>query len=236
MALYDSASLLALFNEKAGRPASDAVTDASKYRQLSTSQNRVIAKIGIIAPKSLYPKVAYGSIPALVTTDGQVFTFGTDANGFPIYPMGKAGVYASLGDIPTNPWLEGRDFISEGTQIRIPNNGTYSGTLYYYAVTNPPDISASVEPSIFPEAARELIVIDAVRQFASNFARQPDLAAMMAAEWADAWPVWCLAWKTQFKSGGALVVQFGGTTFSGSGSSSGGSGSNDTYFSQDFFG
>jgi hypothetical protein len=203
-ALYDSASLLDLFNEKAGRPPADAVTVARKYRQLTQSQNRIVAKIAAIAPSALYPRVSYDDLPQLETVDNQVFTFGEDDNDYPIFPIGKGGIYTSLSNIPDMPWREGVDFLNEGTQIRIPNNRTYTGSLYWYGIANPGNIDEAHEPVLFPEAARELIVIDAVRQFAANYARQPNLVAMMAAEWSDAWPTWCLTFKTQFRSGGAL--------------------------------
>ena len=208
-ALYDSASLLDLFNEKAGRPTTDQVSDAQKYRQLTVSQNRTIAKLSAIAPYSLYPKVSYDDLPTFQTVDNQVFTLGDDANDYPIFPMGKGGVFTSLNNIPDSPWREGVDYMNEGTQIRIPNNRSYSGTLYWYGIANPSDIDATHQPALFPEASRELLVIDAVRQFSTNYARDPNLAMLMAAEWADAWPAWCLTWKTQYRSGGALRMWTG---------------------------
>lgn len=206
MASYDSADLLAQFNQRAGRPTADSITDAAKYQRLARAQNRVIAQIAAVAPNSLYPKVAAASIPTLTTSDSKVFTFGTDAGGYPNFPMGHGGIFTSLNDIPTNPWVEGRDYMREGNQIRIPNNQTFSGTLYWYGIAQPADISASVEPAIIPEAARDLIVIEAVRGFAQEWLRNAPLADEMANEWERQWPTWCLVYKTQFQSGGALNV------------------------------
>lgn len=157
-----------------------------------------------VAPQSLYPKVSYANMPKLITTDHQVFTFGTDANGYPISPMGKTWIGPSLSGLLDTPWVQGYDYLNEGTQIRIPDNRSFGGTLYWYGIPNPPDITASTQPSIFPEAARELIVIDAVRQFSTEYVRNPDLASAMSAEWGDAWPTWCLTWKTAFRTGGAI--------------------------------
>lgn len=204
MATWDSAYLLKSFNRRAGRPSTDSIGDPDKYARLSESQNRVIAMISAIAPYSLYPKVAYGSFPTLSTTDNQVYTFGADSNGYAITPMGKTGIYPSLNSIPDHPWAEGFDYLNEGNQIRIPNNGTHSGTLYWRGIQQPADMDATHQPSIFPEAARELIVIDAVRQFAEEGARFPDLAALMLGEWNSAWPTWCMVWKTSFRQGGVL--------------------------------
>lgn len=204
MATWDSADLLAQFNRKAARPAADAITDPSKYQRLTAAQSRVIAMIAGVAPYALYPKVAYSSLPTLSTSDNQVFTFGTDSNGYAITPFGKAQVYRALNDIPDYPLVEGYDYVNEGTQIRIPNNRTYSGPLYWRGATPPTDIDATHQPSLLPEGARELIVIDAVRQFATEGGRNPELAALMQAEWNQAWPTWCLVFRTQFKQGGAL--------------------------------
>lgn len=205
MSTWDSAYLLQSFNRKAGRPSTDDITDASKYQRLSDAQNRIVALLQAVAPESLYPKVGYGSLPTLTTTDHQVFTFGTDPSGYALFPMGKGGIYASLNDIPGAPWRPGVDYILEGTQIRIPNNGTWSGPLYWYGVTAPPDITAIVQPSLFPEAARELIVIEAVRQFSQEYLRNPALTDEMLNEFdTRAWPTWTLTWKTQFRAGGAL--------------------------------
>lgn len=204
MATFDSNYLLSWFNRKAGRPDADTITDASKFQRLSESQNRIIAKIGAVAPQSLYPKVSYANMPQLTTTDNQVWIFGTDTNGYPVSPMGKAWIGPSLAGLLDNPWVEGYDYYNEGTQIRIPDDRTYSGPLYWYGIANPPDITALTQPSIFPEAARELIVIDAVRQFATEYDRNEAMASVMAAEWGDAWPTWCLSWKTNFRKGGAL--------------------------------
>lgn len=212
MATFDSAYLLSAFNRKAGRPPADSITDPSKYQRLTESQNRIVGMLAGIAPNTLYPKVGYGNYPTLSTTDNQVFTFGTDPNGYPIAPMGKTGIYPSLSAIPDSPWREGYDYLNEGTQIRIPNNTSYAGTLYWRGITPPPDITASTQPVLFPEAARELIVIDAVRQFASEYDRNAGLVELMQTEWfgnpalnlVGAWQAWTLVWKTQFRNGGAL--------------------------------
>lgn len=204
MASYDSADLLSLFNRKAGRPPADAITDASKYDRLAKSQGRVIGMIAGIAPYSLYPKSGYANLPTLTTADNQVFTFGTDTNGSPIFPIGKTAIYPDLSCIPDDPWHEGYDYLNEGNQIRIPNNRTYTGSLWWRGIQRPPDISATVQPTLIPEDSRELIVIDAVRQFATEADRNEGLVGVMTTEWNAAWPQWCLVYKNQFRSGGAL--------------------------------
>ena len=204
MASWDSSDCLALFNQMAGRPTADAITDAQKYAMLSKAQNRVIAMMAPVVPNSLYPKVSYGSLPTLTTTDSQVYTFGTDAQGYAQFPMGQGGIFASLNDIPTNPLRPGADYMIEGTQIRALNNTTLPATLYWYGIGQPADMTALVQPALFPESSRDLIVIEAVRRFAQSYVRNLALKDEMELEWAKAWPLWCHTWKTAFKQGGAL--------------------------------
>lgn len=203
---YESTDLLSQFNLKAGRPAVDTVSDTVKYDQLARSQDRVIAYMTPVVPNSLYPKVAYGSLPTLTTTDNQVYTFATDGRGYPTFPQGNGGIFRSLNDIPSNPLVPGQDYMIEGTQIRVPNNQTLPATLYWYGITTPAAITASVQPALFPEVSRELIVIDAVRQFSQAGKRDFDLMTAMQNEWDRVWPQHTLVWRTQFRDGGALNV------------------------------
>ena len=53
-----------------------------------------------VCPTALYPHAAYGSLPTLTTTDNQIYTFGTDANGYAKFPMGKGNIFRSLNDGP----------------------------------------------------------------------------------------------------------------------------------------
>lgn len=142
----------------------------------------------------------------MTTSDGGfTFDFGTDSNGYALFPLGKVGIYTSLTAVPSSPWTEGIDYLDEGSRIRIPSNRTYAGSLYWRGITPPPDISATSEPSLFPAPARELISIRAVKAFAQAGNINPDLAAQMAEQDARAFPRWMLVLRTQFRSGGALM-------------------------------
>ena len=198
MASFDSAYCLELFGRLASRPSVDEVTDITKYRFLAESQNRVIADIAARAPK-----VLVGAPIAMVTADSKVFTFGTDASGFALFPMGNVRIFSTLSAVPDSPLEEGYDYLQEGTQVRIPNNNTYTGTLYWRGISPPADISASVQPSLFPEAARYLIVLDACRAFMQTLDRQ-DRHDALAMEYGKEMARWLLVWKRQFSNGGAL--------------------------------
>src|SRR5512146_1746233 len=104
MPLFDAADCLAQFNELAMRPATDAITDTIKYQRLARSQRYVVSQIASRFPQALYPKVGYGAMPTLSTSDSQVFTFGNDANGQAIAPIGRTMIYTSLDGIPNDPW------------------------------------------------------------------------------------------------------------------------------------
>lgn len=200
MATWDSAYLLGQFNRLAARPDTDAITSATKYIWLAEAQNEVVADIA-----SRSPNVLYGAPAALSTSDGGfTFTFGTDSNGYALFPMGKVGIYPTLNSIPDIPWNEGVDYLNEGIRIRIPNNRTYAGTLYWRGITPPPDISASTQPSLFPEMARELITMTAVKNFAQAGNLDPELAQQMMDQYSRAFPRWMLVYRTQFRNGGAL--------------------------------
>jgi len=209
VATYDSTYLLGLFNRLAGRPDGDLITPETKYQMLSEAQNQVLADLAAIAPWSLYPTAPYGALPTLTTTDNQIYTFGTDASGYAKFPM-HAQIYQALEDIPTCPLIEGVDYMNEGTQIRALNNGTLASTLYVYGIFQPPDITADVQPTLMPEATRELIAIRAAYNFGTEGNRNPALSGAMATRYGyplitapGRFAFWCLTWKSQFKGGGA---------------------------------
>lgn len=212
MATWDSDYLLSYLNRQLGRGSNDAITPAVKYQMLSEAQNQVIADLAAICPHVLYPTAPYASLPTLTTTDQQIYTFGTDSNGFANFPIGKGGIYASLDDIPDYPLRENWDYMNEGTQIRALNNGTLPGTLYWYGIAQPVDIDATHQPALNPESARELIGIRAAYNFGTEGNRNPELAATMATKYGTPLSVnrpgrfdfWCLTWKTQFRGGGAI--------------------------------
>ena len=202
-----SQELLALFNRLTGRAAMDKITPTEKYSMLYDAQNEVISEIATVAPKSLYPKVATGSLPAMSTTDNNVFTFGLDADGNRIAPVGSVQIYKYLTDVPDRPLIPDLDYLDEGDQIRLPRKRTYAGTLYWRGITFPLglDIAVGHEPALIPGPANELTAIRAARNFfESGNLRNAAMADRMEKRWAQRWPKWCLVWKRQFSSGGAL--------------------------------
>ena len=211
MATYDSADLLSRFNALAQRPPSDEVTDADKYSLLATGQMKVIEEIAI-----RYPDCLYQAPTALTTSDGNVYTFGQDAQGNDVMPYGHVGIYDSLTAIPDSPWISGIDYLDEGTQIRLPNARTFGGTLYWRGIPTPEDISASSEPSLRPAPARVLIVYKAVEEFGLRGGLQPEVTTAVQALWAREFPVWMHNFKSHFRAGGVLAVyQFVGGTQNG---------------------
>ncbi len=215
MATFDSAYLLGVFNRLAARPAADGVTDPTKYQWLSEAQNEIVATLAAICPQVLYPTASYATLPTMSTTDNQVFTFGTDSNGYPIAPIGKVWIGDDLTGLLDNPWQLNVDYYDEGTQIRIPNNQTWTQPIYWYGIKPPADIDASHQPALFPAASRMLIPHLAVMNF-SNARGDANRAAAMREVLGKPWgPVenpekvgmfarWCLTWRSAFRSGGAL--------------------------------
>jgi hypothetical protein len=202
MATMTSANLLELFNQLSGRPASgDSIADAGKYVRLSAAQNVMLEDGASRVPQAFYAKTAYGSTPTLTTTDNQVFTFGTDVNSNPLFPIGKFRIFENLSAIPDYPWVEGEDYLWEGTQIRIPNNQTYGGTLYWRGIAPVLDITSTNQPSIIPVSFRVGIVYEAVRRYALEGNRNLTLAATMQTSYDKLLARWCLTLKTARSSG-----------------------------------
>lgn len=211
MTTFASDWCLAEFNRMARRPASDAVTDATKYGYLTLGQREVLREIGVRYPDALY---ATGGAVTLTTSDNAVYTFGTDTSGNAVAPLGYVGIYRSLNDIPDNPLVEGIDYLDEGTQIRIPNNRTGPATLYARYIASPDDIDASHQPVLRPAEARILLVIKAVERFAEDN-RDYDLATLAQNRWAREFPIHLLAMRTRFRRGDDTVVRtdpWGGAT------------------------
>ncbi len=141
--------------------------DASWYASLTEAQSEVYPEIF-----SRFPDVAYGAPVRLTSADGgKTYTFGLDATGTALYPMGHVELYPNLSAIPNSPMSPGEDFMIEGALVRIPNNRTrlFSAGPYarFYASPDVP-VSATQEPLLFPKHARMLLVYKALEQWASR--------------------------------------------------------------------
>lgn len=203
MASWDSADLLSQFDELAGRPSTDEITDAQKYARLARAQMSVIEDVAAIYPYCLYRS---GGPTTLTTSGNKVYTFGSDGQGHADGPLGHVAVFRALEDYPDSPLIEGVDYLDEGTQIRIPNNRTEQATLYWTGIPTPTDISASQEPALRPAPSRRLIVIKAVEAFGREGAHDLSLADEMGRYYAREFPKHMLAWRTRFRRGGAVSV------------------------------
>ncbi len=218
---WQSSDLLTRFNQTAGRPATDAITDPAKYIFLSDGQEAVITEVAGVMPKPLL------GAPTLMTSadGGYTFTFGTDGNGYALFPIATK-IYPSLNAIPDYPWKPGIDYLDEGVQIRMPNNIAWSGSLYWRGITLPQQISASVQPVIQPPPSRTLIVTKGVQLFAEQFLRNAALADQMEIRWQRQWPKHCTMMRRHFsgaRASGSLTGSVGGPSQYGNGLGYGGS-------------
>lgn len=192
---YQSADLLTLFKQWAGRPEADSNAEAAYYNRLAKAQDKVFLYI-----MSTCPKILYGPPTAMTSDDGgSVWTFGTDDNGYPVFPLGNASLYTSLDAVPNYPLVPGQDYLDEGTQIRMPNNVPWSGTLYWYGAKAPAAITGSVQPTLQPPQARTLIVIQAVMDFAREWLRNPGLIDEMQSRWNQEWPMQITMMRKHFR-------------------------------------
>lgn len=204
--VWTSADLLRRFKRMAGLPDVNEEDDGEDlYPILAEAEGEVVREIAIRYPHCLYS----GQGPTLLTpsADRKTFTFGTDANGNAILPLGWVQISprktAFVGD-PAYFWREGVDFLDEGTQIRLPGDRSYAGELWGRWIPTPPGISATVEPVLEPADARQLIVIRAVYNYAMEGYTRPDLITAMRTAWDAKFPVWMLNYRRRFRGGGAL--------------------------------
>lgn len=213
---YESTDLLMMFNSYAGRAEGDGIPDAAKYSRLSKAQDAVLMDIMTTCPKALYQ----GPTAMTSADDGLTWTFGTDSNGYAVFPLGNAQIYPSANAYPNYPWVPGIDYLDRGTSIVMPNQTPWGGTLYWVGVIAPQAITGIVQPVLQPPQARILIVIQAVKSFAQEFVRNPGLVDEMQNRWDDEWPRHITAIRKHFqgtRSLGPLSWPFGWSGSTGMG-------------------
>lgn len=202
---WTSNDLLARFNQLSGRGSitADSVTPEVKFQFLSDAEAYTIDRLAAIPACA---KSLFGAPAALTTSDGgYTFSFGTDGNGYALFPLGSAGIYPSLTSIPGGAWMPGIDYLDQGTTIRMPNNVPYTGTLYWYGVTPRQQMSATVQPVLNPPPIRMLIVRRAVATFAeTGNIRNEALANRMAALYEKELGEAATLLRKHFKNGGAM--------------------------------
>jgi hypothetical protein len=172
-------------------------TDARAYMFLADAQENVFTDLSPIAPHAFV-----GSPVQLTTSDsGVTYTF-------PSYPMGHVEVYAQETGgrqlFATTYGNAGGDFVIEGITLRTPGNRTRTYTTGPWArfTRIPARIAANQEPSLEPDAARELILWKALENAAevSNGAMDP---TPWAVKYQQARTRWITVWRTQHAHGGA---------------------------------
>lgn len=169
MARWDSADLLARFQEECLRPANETGSEAfiaRAYRYLSDAQSEWITTIAAVAPES-----QMGAPTQMVSTDeGYTYEF-RDANGETVFPIGHAEVRASRSGALLMPTFDASgvgDYVPEGNRIRIPNGQTraFPDGPWARFVAPGGTIDADTEPTLQPPHARILIVYRALAKWA----------------------------------------------------------------------
>jgi len=204
MAGWDSADLYDRFLLYLGRgnggvmDADELWTSARSYRALADAQEVVYSDVAPICPQ------AFVQAPVqLVTTDGGVtYTYPGSA-----YPIAHTEVYAQetggrqLYATSYGTW--GGDFVIEGATIRTPGNRvrTYSSGPYARYAALPSRISSTVEPTLQPEPARELILFRALADAADVSAGMMDNSPWIS-RYVEARKRWITVWQTQYRHQG----------------------------------
>lgn len=204
MAGWDSPDVLDRFLMYLGRgnggvmQADELWTTARCYTWLSDAQESVFADL---APRA--PAAFVGAPVQLATSDGGVtYTYATN-----VYPFAHVEVYAQESGGRTLHASTydntAADFVIQGNVIRSPGNRprTYTSGPWARFTAFPARLSASVNPSIYPEPARELILWKALESAAevSEGAMDP---SGWSAKHAAARQKWLTVWQTQYASNG----------------------------------
>lgn len=119
---------------------------------------------GVVSTSSITisaPATASGSPTLTITPDpGFMFTFGVDADGNNLYPVGAVQLFNTATDNPDWPLYEGVDFIMEGNKVRAMDGAAwpFSGPPYFQSLVLPLTLSATVAPVLRPVQCRRLIV------------------------------------------------------------------------------
>lgn len=169
MAKYDTADLLARCLRNAMRPSTDAQQETTDwYAFLAEAQDEWYNHLAVICPEALY-----GNPVVLSTADlGLTYTFGTDADGNNIFPMGHVEIRSAPGGAvltPTVEWGNAGDYVREGDKIRWTNGvkRTFGTTGPVARFISPPGlIDGTHEPTLKPLSARLLLVYRACAKWA----------------------------------------------------------------------
>jgi hypothetical protein len=162
MADLDSTDMLSRLKFTLQRPTvDDSITDAQLYELLSNAQRRITQLMATHVPQTQY------LAPELLTTadSGATYTF-------LYYPLGYAEIRESRDGAVLSPvpeWsTDGSGYVMEGQTIRWPGgrSRTFSAGPYARYVRQPGVISASVQPILKPDYAREAVVYDAAAEWA----------------------------------------------------------------------
>lgn len=169
MAYLDSADLLAKVKRALNRPTTDELfSDSDIYAWLSEGQRELVAKIATHAPAML--RVA----PTALTSSDGGYTYSFPSG---IRPLGYVRLYATRSAIPSDPLVPGVDFTWEGDRIRMPAHTTRTfadgGPWAQWVAEVTTEISASVEPVVYPTDARRWLVAYACEQAAYRANQDP---------------------------------------------------------------
>lgn len=166
--LWSSPDLLRRVKQYSRRPATDAsVTDEMWYDFMTEAQVEVFSDLF-----TRFPAMQWSAPMLLTTADGgKTYSFGLDADGDPIYPMGHTEVFPNLRSIPDSPLVYGVDYQLEGYVLRIPGDRSrlFPGGPYARFVARPDQAITDVaNPLLFPKEARMLLVWKALQSWASR--------------------------------------------------------------------
>lgn len=150
---------------------------------------------------------ASGTVALTLTPDANypyTYTFGSDADGNLLYPVGGVQLYRVPGDVPDWPMVPGVEYLMEGAIVRAPGNAALpGGAPYFQGLVLPLTLSATASPVLLPVQARELIVLAAATEYASDVGLDP---TPYQTRFDEAWDRWIGAIQAQYAESGAIAA------------------------------
>lgn len=167
MATLDVADALTILKRLCRVPdVTEYPAAADWYDFLRDGENRVKHELGAIVPEVLY------NAPTLLTSadGGYTYTFGTDGGSNAIAPIGHVRVYPNRESIPFAPLMSGREYVFEGTRIRMTEYTpqTYASGPYAQWIAPTLVIDGSTNAFTLPVQLRMLAIHDACRRYADS--------------------------------------------------------------------
>lgn len=158
-----------------------------------------ILQVNTVSSVTISAAATVTGAPTLtVTPDANTVTFGSDADGNAIFPIGTVEIFPTLSAIPGGALRPGVDFLIEGRLIRGLNGQPWAGPgPYARFIRVPTKVSATVDPTLQPVQMREAMIYDAAATY-YRITKDPESKAQSEADFEACYLGHLLALRVQY--------------------------------------